>query len=617
MDVRARAWLSLLMNSLLVAGCTSPGDADVGGVADRPDALGATLGAGGTTFRVWAPNADRVFVTGTFNGWAEAVDALRRQDDGTFVGTIAAASEGDEYQYIIERAGARGRRTDPRARRVTNSAGNGIIVTDRFAWQTTNYQTPPWDDAVIYELHLGTFADAPGGGPGTWQSARARLPALAELGVSYVKVMPPAEFAGDFSWGYNTAFPFAPESAYGSPDDVKGFIDAAHALGIGVLIDVVYNHWGPSDLSMWCFDLACLGAGGIYFYTDWRLESGWGPRPDFGRQEVRDFIVDNTKMWLDEYRADGLRFDSTVNIRKASGQDLPDGWNLLARINNEVDSAQPWKLMIAEDLQTNAWLTKPTSDGGAGFDSQWDAEFVHPLHRAILAPSDAARNMDDVVRALSNNYGRAYHRVVYSESHDEVANGKQRLPSMIDPGQPDSWAAKKRSTLAAALVMTAPGIPMLFQGQEVLEDSYFTDTDPVDWTKGETFAGIWQLYRDLISLRRNRQGTTAGLRGEHLNVFHVNHADKVVAFHRWHQGGAGDDVIVLANISARTFAGYEVGLPRAGTWRVRLNSDWRGYDAGFGDTPSGDVNAQAGALQGLPFRGAVGLGPYSVVVLSQ
>ena len=150
----------------------------------------------------------------------------------------------------------------------------------------------------------------------------------------------------------------------------------------------------------------------------------------------------------------------------------------------------------------------------------------------------------------------AFERVVYTESHDEVANGRSRVPEEIWPGNASSWFSKKRSTLGAAIVMTAPGIPMLFQGQELLEDGYFTDTDPIDWSKAVTFAGIRDLYRDLISMRRNLGGSTQGLRGQHINVHHVNDGAKTIAYHRWDGGGPGDDVVVFANFGVASYPSY-------------------------------------------------------------
>src|SRR5262249_12904768 len=194
------------------------------------------------------------------------------------------------------------------------------------------------------------------------------------------------------SRGSTPALTAGPERAYGTADDARAFSDAAHARGMGVVIDVVHNHYGPSDLSMWCFDGECYGAGGIYFYTDARGATQWGPRPDFGRPEVRDFVADSASMWLNEYRADGLRWDSTSNIKNAGS----DAWQLLQRVNDAVDATQPWKIMIAEDLQGDDWIGKPTSQGGAGFDSQWDAAFFHPIDDNLIEPNDSDRSMPAV-----------------------------------------------------------------------------------------------------------------------------------------------------------------------------------------------------------------------------
>ncbi len=617
-----------LILSVMVGACMplEEGHRDQSPEAEREQDHGTEAGAipydGGTTFRVWAPHAERVFVVGDFNDWESGADELSREKSGDyFSADIDGAGHGDRYLYAIERDGEELLRADPRAKQMVHSSAQSVIVDPAtFEFQATDYRTPSWNDAVIYEMHVGTFNDQPGGPVGDWQSAMERLPELAQLGINVIEVMPPAEFAGDYSWGYNTAYPFAPESAYGTPEDAKRFIDRAHALGIAVVIDVVHNHYGPSDLSMWCFDGECLGEdnGGVYFYTDWRQETDWGPRPDYGRAEVRDFIASNTAMWLHEYRADGLRWDSTVSIRRAGGGDIPEGWGVMQRANDEVDAQLPWTLMIAEDLQNDEWLTKPTSQGGAGFDTQWDGRFVHPINHNLIVQEDHDRSMWQVRDAIEARYnGQAQQRVIYTESHDEVANGRQRIPSMIWPDEPDSYFSKKRAMLGVGVVLTSPGIPMLFQGQECLEDGYFHDDDPVDWQKCERFAGLRTMVRDLVHLRRNLGGNTRGLQGDHVNVFHVNDGDKVVAYHRWDKGGAGDDVIVVANFGGTAFEHYEIGLPREGSWHVRFNGDWRGYDEQFDDTPSNRTSAVAGGKDGLSYQGAIGVGPYSVVILSQ
>ncbi|HYD00764.1 MAG TPA: alpha-amylase family glycosyl hydrolase [Phycisphaerales bacterium] len=500
-------------------------------------------------------------------------------------------------------------------------AVDDVVITGRV--KSPSFTTPPWNETVIYEMHVGTLNDTAGGTPGTFDTAIAKLDTLQALGVNAVKVMPVCEFAGDFSWGYNPAHPFAVESIYGGMNNYKKFINEAHARGIAVIQDVVYNHLGPSDLDMWRFDgWYQNNLGGIYFFQDWRAPTPWGDtRPDYGRNEVRSYLRDNAMMWLQEFRTDGLRWDSTVNIRtqnNGGGGDIADGWTLMQYINNEINASVGWKISIAEDLQANAWLTKTTGAGGAGFDSQWESRFVHPIRAAVINASDAGRDMFAVRDAITANYdGDMVKRVIYTESHDEVNNGHSRVPEEIWPGNAGSWASKKRSTLGAGLVMTSPGIPMIFQGQEILEDGFWADTDPIDWTKATTYAGIQTMYRDLIRLRRNWYDTTRGLRGQNVNAFHINNTNKVIAFHRWQNGGAKDDVVVVANFANTSYASYNLGFPRGGTWKVRFNSDWNGYSGDFANTNSYDTTANAGAKDGLNYNGNVGIGPYTLIILSQ
>jgi len=323
-------------------------------------------------------------------------------------------------------------------------------------------------------------------------------------------------------------------------------------------------------------------------------------------------------MWINDFHIDGIRWDSVHSTRTTDSGDNADGWSMMQWINDEINASQPWVLSIGEDLRNNDFVTKDTGAGGAGFDSQWDSQFVHPIRGAVEAINDNDRDMNAVRNAIAHNYnGDAFERVVYSESHDEVANGRSRVPESISPGDAGNWFARKRSTLAAALVMTSPGIPMIFQGQEVLEDGFFQDDDPIDWDRLDTFAGIHLMYRDMIRLRRNWFNNTRGLRGQSTNVFHVNNDNKLVAFHRWDQGGEGDDVIVVCNFRDQQFDDYRIGLPRTGLWRVRFNSDWEGYSADFGNLFSPDVTGENVAWDGLNYSGTLKIAPYSVLILSQ
>ena len=591
--------------------------------------MGAVPSSVGTTFRVWAPHADGVSVVGSFNGWDSSCDLLSRDDDGaadTWSLDVPAARPGDEYRFVVKTTGGERSRIDPRARRLTNSVGNAVIHDpDSFAWGAGEFHQPPWNDLVIYELHVGTFGEGTRGRPGTLDGVRRRLPYLRSLGIGAIQLMPPFEFAGDRSWGYNTAYPFAVESSYGPPDDLKALVRDAHAAGIAVILDVVYNHLGPSDLDVWQFDgWSRNGGGGIYFYEDERSRTPWGDtRPDFGRPEVRSFLRDSAMQWLDEFRIDGLRWDATAWISSVGGggnqapDRIEDGWRFMGAVNAEIAARYPGRLTIAEDLRSDRTITRPVQDGGAGFGAQWDAAFVRVVRPSLIARDDRDRDIVSVGAAIEAGGREAFSWVIYTESHDEDANGSARVPEEIWPGYADSWASKKRATLGSAIVLTAPGIPMLFQGQELVEGSWFSDEDGLDWSLRHRHAGLLRLHRDLISLRRNSTDVSRGLRGPNVRVHHVNADTNVLAWHRWLEGGPRDDVIVLANFSSVPYAAYEVGVPRAGRWRVRFNSDWSGYDPEFETVESVDATSEAARCDGMADRITVGLGSYSVVILSQ
>ncbi|MGB3189295.1 MAG: alpha-amylase family glycosyl hydrolase [Limnoraphis sp.] len=591
----------------------------------------------GTTFRVWVPFANAVFVAGKFNNWNDSSHPLTSEGNGNWSADIEdiAPDPQDlaEYKYVIHNGGQTLWKKDPQARDVTNSNGNSVVINRDYDWQN-NFSLPGWNELVIYQMHVGTFFDDDAPGLGNFDSINDRLDQLANLGINAIQLLPITEFPTDISWGYNVSDPFAIESAFGTVDDFKKFVDMAHGKGIGVLNDVIYNHFGPQDLELWQFDgWSENGGGGIYFYNNEpRKNTPFGARPDYGRGEVRQYIRDNALMWLEEYRLDGLRFDATAFIRNAFGNnndpfnDIPDGWNLMQWINNEIASRQGGKIPIAEDIRGNEFITRDTGAGGAGFGSQWAGEFFGPIRDAIVAPSDSSRNMFAVRDALYHRFNTdAFERVIYTENHDEVSlslntNDRPdhyRIPEQIWRGNADSWFSRKRSTLGGALVFTAPGIPMIFQGQEFLEWGGWRAEIPLDWRQRETFSGIWDLYQSLIRLRRNWFNNTRGLRGQHINVHHVNNNDKLIAFHRWENGGAGDDVIVVANFADRNYNSYSIGFPFGGTWYVRFNSDWSGYSSDFGNQNGYDTNAEFNGKDGMAFNANIGIGAYSVLILSQ
>lgn len=588
--------------------------------------MGAVAHDGGVSFRVWAPHANQVFVMGDFNEWQPETVAMLAEENGYWSVDVPQAKAQQGYKYFLKTPSGDFARNDPYAKQLTNSVGNSVVYDPHFDWGEDHFQPPTWNELVVYEIHVGSFNVKEQGKIGDFYGVIDRLNYFKSLGINAIEIMPVAEFPGGLSWGYNPAHPFAVESEYGGPDALKALVKAAHAKGIAVLLDVVYNHFGPTDMDLWQFDgWNENGLGGIYFYNDWRAKTPWGDtRPDYGRPEVRQYIRDNAMMWLEEFRIDGLRMDMIPYIRNVNADgnpdnDLTEGYKMIQNINAEIKSKFGGsKFTVAEDLHTLSAITAPVELGGMGYSSQWDAEFVHPIREVIITMDDHARDMMAVEKALLHRYNDdVFQRVIYTESHDEVANGKARVVQEI-AGQDDvnTWYAKKRSTLGVALVMTAPGVPMLFQGQAILEDKWFQDSDPIDWSRFSEFKGITKLYRDLINLRTNKWGVSRGLTGQGIEILHLDNEQKLIAFHRFMDGGGGDSVVVVMNFSQRAVQDFSLAFPTEGNWKVRFNSDWEGYDSDFDNHFSYDADPKMVSSQDLLVAN-VSIGAYSTLIYSQ
>jgi 1,4-alpha-glucan branching enzyme len=560
----------------------------------------------GVTFRVWAPNATSVAVPGSFNGWNTTANFLVKEGSSEiWSGDIAAARAGDQYKYHIN--GSVWKR-DPRGRKVVHSADNTIIYDpSAFDWAGDTRLAVNQSNLVIYEMHVGAFHDPTpaSGGPGKFADAIAKLDHLADLGVNAVELMPLMEFAGDYSWGYNPADQYAVENiGYGGPDGLKSFVKAAHQRGIRVLLDVVHNHYGPSDLDLWGFDNGTTP--GIYFYSAANICcTPWGQRPRYSSDGVRSFIIDSFKLWMDEYHIDGFRWDAVGGMRyyDPGHVNIPEADSLIQYINNtEIRANRPGVLSIAED-----------EAAGQGFHGEWDRGFGDLLIQQMVEGTDANRDMNALWNGMN---GSGFFRVAYCETHDLTGAlngaGNKRLPSRIQPADPDGYYARKRSMLAAAVIMTMPATPMLFMGQEMLEDEQFADDNPLDWTHAATYADVVRFHRDLIRLRRNLDGVSPGLTGPNVTS-HVVRNDapwKLLAFHRW-GAGADDQVMVVMNFTANNIPAYAFGgWPANGNWYVNFNSDWTTYGADFGNNGSSVVTVSGGS-------GTVAIGPYSVLILSR
>ena len=594
--------------------------------ASAADPLGATLhNDRTTTFRLWAPFVDDVAVK--INGGA--VVPLTREPghtdpaDTTWIGTVPGTKAGDRYRYVIGRGGITREFNDPRAQQLTgfdlpngfglpgnDSKPQSVLVDPNFSMPA--FTEPTFNTMVIYEMHVGTFRN-------TFAGAVQKLDYLKNLGINAVELLPITQnplfsdhTPADHDWGYDPVQLFAIKSKYGTPQEFKEFVKQCHQRQIAVIVDVVYNHLVDNNLlkEFGGFTTSEI-PGGIFLYGGDRANTGFGPRPDYGRPQVRQYINDNALLLLRDYGVDGLRFDDTIDMRTfGPGRTANnEGAELLREINSSyrnTDPKQPSKITIAEDLQSSADVTLQSGPIGLEFNSQWDDTMVNVLRDVVSKVNDSDRDLDAVKGALEKKMASdVFARVVYTENHDQVGHppGQNRLPTLIDINNHESIFAKKRSTLAAAMMLTSPGIPMIFQGQEMLETRAFgfnTPTD-MDFRRAEdaNFKGIVQMYRDLIALRRNLKGKTGGLTGQNLNVFHLDNGNKTLAYHRWENGGAGDDVVVVANFSNVPLSNVNIGFPRQGQWHVRFNSGASVYDPSFTNGDSFDTTANSGGKDGM------------------
>ena len=445
-------------------------------------AIGATIAQdSGTHFRVWAPNCSRVEVVLEAQGKNAE---LKPQSGGYFAGLVPFARVGSLYRFRLD--GSTTLYPDPASRfQPDGPHGPSQIVDPRaFGWTDQNWPGVSREGQVIYEMHIGTFTEE-----GTWQAACRELPELAAMGITTLEVMPVADFPGKFGWGYDGVNLFAPTRLYGSPDDFRRFVDAAHALNLGVILDVVYNHFGPDGNYLKAFANA--------YFTD-RYANEWGDAINFdgeGSEAVREFFVSNAAYWVDEYHLDGLRLDATQQIFDDSET------HILAEIAQAVRAAggERRTYLVAENEPQHARLVRSPKDGGYGLDALWNDDFHHAALVALTGRNEAYYtdyhgNPQEFISTAKWGFlyqGQRYtwqkarrgqpaldlepsNFVSFIENHDQVANSArgQRLHSQTSPG---------RYRAMTALLLLGPATPMLFQGQEFGASSpfvYFADHHP-------------------------------------------------------------------------------------------------------------------------------------------
>ncbi len=579
--------------------------------------LGAYVQHHGVMFRVWAPFAKSVAVTGDWNNWG--ADALTSEPGGIWSGLVEAAEAGQTYRYLITTADDQIlKHNDPRARSLTNSdTGNSIIVDDDFEWHDDNFQALPIEQQIIYELHVGTFHRPDPSTAGSFGTAIEKLDYLKELGITTIELMPITSMMSSSGWGYAPNYIFAVESSLGGRRGLMEFVEACHERGLGVILDVVYNHFYPKT-DVWQFDgWSENDRGGIYFYNDDRGDTPWGGRPDYGRREVRDYLLDNLAMWLIEYHVDGFRVDSTIYMRNVKGPDggpeteIPDAWSLLSAMTDLAHKIKPSALMIAEDSSNDPALTAAVKDGGAGFDAQWGLAFPYALRRGF-GLVDGEPSIEPIAGELMHFYnGRVFSKVIFSDSHDTAANGSVRLNEAVDPDGGDDLLARKRLLLADAISLTGAGIPMMLQGQEFMQDGSFNDWQDLEWRKAVQFRGIVLAHQHLTALRHNYYQNTPGLTGADIEIFHKDAANRVIGYRRYNRGQKHSSTLVIANFGDKRFDNYDIYLPSSGLWRVRFNSSWRGYSNDFHEANYSSVEADKSR------KATITLSDYQVIILSK
>lgn len=576
--------------------------------------LGVDLHDDFAWFRLWAPFAQSVAVKGEFSDWKEIPlsKSEKFNEDGTWQIKIDGVQAGQSYLYsIIGYHGQELTKNDPRAKVLTDSdKGMSVVADDNFDWgEDTDFIPPSVDQQIIYEMHIGTFARPDAATVATFADATSKLDYLKDLGITTIELLPITSMASSFGWGYAPNALYSVESMYGGMFGLKNFIKEAHQRGLAVILDLVYNHFMPTT-DLWRLDGWHEGkGGGIYFYNDIRGVTPWGERPDYGRPEVREYILDNVAMWLSDYRIDGMRLDSTIYLRNINGRnndpsgDLPDAWQLLGDINNLAHKINPNALMIAEDCSGNPWITKPVNDQGCGFNSQWDLGLPHVIRGALGFGSEMP-GLDHLVDVLSQEFnGQWQQRVVFADSHDTAANGGSRLVAAAET-DPHNADARRIAILSSAIAFTAPGIPMLLAGSEFLQGGDFNDWKALDWENADQFAGIVLAHKHLLALRRNQYGDSAGLTSGEFKVIFQDDGNKVLAYRRGVD--ESDPVMVIASFNEKKIEGYKIEN-LAGDWKVRFNSSWKGYSVDFSELKVDFINNET--MLDLP--------PHVVLILTQ
>jgi 1,4-alpha-glucan branching enzyme len=604
------------------------------------DKLGSHIvthdGVAGTYFAVWAPSAASVSVIGDFNGWDRGTHPLRpRATSGIWEHFVPGVGAGTKYKYWVEsrQGGYKVEKADPFAIHAETSPRTASIVWDRAqswsdaGWMTTRADRSNLRAAIsIYELHVGSWRRLPEDG-NRWLSYRELAQPLAEyvkqMGFTHVEFMPVMEHPFFGSWGYQTTGYFAPSSRWGTPQEFAYLVDYLHGQGIGVILDWVPSHF-PSDEH----GLAYFDGTHLYEHADPRQ----GFHPDwksyifnYGRNEVRSFLLSNAMFWLDYYHADGLRVDAVASMlyldysrkrgewiaNRYGGNENIDAIDFVRRLNAEVYGRVPGVQMIAEESTAWPMVSRPTYLGGLGFGLKWDMGWMHdtldymskdPIHRKYHHYRLTFR----MLYAFTENF-------VLPLSHDEVVHMKGSLISKM-PG--DDWQKAANLRALFAYMWTQPGKKLLFMGGEFGQWREWNHEASLDWDAAghEFHASIQRLVADLNRLYASEaalhelDADPAGF--EWLDADDSD--DSVVTYLR--RGPETPDVLVACNFTPIVRYNYLAGVPAPGFWRELMNTDAHEY-GGSGQGNMGGVNSAPIPMHGRSHSVNLTLPPLAVVVL--
>jgi len=605
------------------------------------DVLGAHVatigGVEGTTFAVWAPNAQRVSVVGDFNAWDGRRDPMcKNAACGVWEVFVPGASAGARYKYEI--AGPSGEllplRADPLARFAEIRPANASVVwkgapaawSDDAWMQSRAERTRPTEPISIYEVHLGSWRRAPGGAmPSYRELAEVLLPYVRDMGFTHVELMPITEHPFDGSWGYQPTGMFAPTSRYGTPDDLRAFIDRAHALEIGVILDWVPGHFPNDPHGLALFD-------GTHLYEHADPRRGFAPDwntlvYDYGRPQVANFLIASALFWIEEFHADGLRVDAVASMlyldySRGSGQWVPNEYGgnenleaiaFLRRLNEALAARGSGAVVVAEE--STAWpnVSVPVAAGGLGFDYKWNMGWMHDtLAYFAYDPIYRKYHQHNLTFGLVYAFGERY---VLPLSHDEVVHGKRPLLGKM-PG--DHWQRFANLRLLLALMFAHPGKKLLFMGAELGETREWDHDGELDWASlnDPLHAGVQRLVRDCNALYR---GSPAMFRldAESSGFRWLDFADasqSVLFFARFDRDETAH-VIVGINATPVVREGYRIGVPARGEYREALNTDSHFY-GGSNVGNLGVLATQAIPSHGYPQSLELTLPPLALIALA-